>query len=222
MKMRAIVTLLIALSGLSTAAQVSVALQGGAIFSKPKATLNEQTSGMDFLADSRTGYSAGMMADIPFGEGGLRLMPELNYVSKGLKGKNVFSVQQTQIGIDLKSAIGYVELPVNLAYSIPLGDHYLVFGAGPYAAIGLHGKTKAQVTVNNNVQEEEEDITFGSAQDQLKRFDYGANAMVGFIMNNGLMLKANYSLGLSELSNDPASPYKNRYLGVSLAYFFLK
>ncbi len=52
--------------------------------------------------------------------------------------------------------------------------------------------------------------------------DFGANFMAGYIMNNGLMLKVNYSLGLANLSNVSDSDWKNRYFGVTLGYFFLR
>lgn len=222
MSMRSFFTFLAIAFFSSASAQVSLGIQGGAVFSKPDAKLVDETTSLQLTAEGRTGYSAGIIADIPFGESGFRLIPELQYVNKGLTSNAIFGLGQTQLGIDLKSQIGYIEMPLNFAYAFNVGDHFLMLGAGPYAGFGINGKSDYKVTIGTIVQNETQDIAFGSAVDEFKRVDFGANIMAAFILNNGMMLKASYSLGLADISNDPASPYKNRYFGVSLGYFFLR
>jgi hypothetical protein len=222
MKMRSFITLLAVVMCASASAQISLGVQGGAVFSKPNATLVDETTSLQLNAESRTGFSAGVIADIPFGESGFRLIPELQYVSKGLTSKSIFSLQQTQLGVDLKSTIAYMELPLNFAYAFNVGDHFLMLGAGPYAAFGINGRSDYKITIGTIAQEDKQDVVFGNASGEIKRFDFGANAMAAFILDNGLMIKANYSLGLANISNDAASPYKNSYFGVSLGYFFLR
>jgi hypothetical protein len=46
--------------------------------------------------------------------------------------------------------------------------------------------------------------------------------MAGFIHPSGLMLKANYSLGIPNLANEGNPELRNRYFGLSLVYFFVK
>jgi hypothetical protein len=208
-------------------AQVSVGVQAGAVFSKPNTTY-ELDAGLPITVEAFgvTRFSAGLVADVPLGEGGFRLMPEFNYVSKGGRGSTQIGISlptgPAQIGIDLTSTINYLELPFNVAYSAPVGDHFLTIGAGPYVAMGLNGKTVAKLSDDIGISDQEEEIVFGSVGNEIKRWDYGANLMAGFIHRSGLMLKANYSIGIPNLANDGNPELRNRYFGLSLVYFFLK
>jgi hypothetical protein len=211
----------------SASAQVSFGVQGGAVFSKPKSTYEvNSTLPITVEASGRTGFSAGLFADLPLGESGFRLMPELSYVSKGGRGNTQIGISlptgPAQIGIDLTSTINYLELPLNVAYSAPIGDNFLVIGAGPYVAVGLNGKTLAKFSDDVGISDQEEPIVFGSTGDEIRRWDYGANLMAGFIHPSGLMLKANYSLGIPNLANEGNPELRNRYFGLSLVYFLVK
>ena len=222
MKLKLIVPfVLLMISGVSFG-QISLGGQAGAVFSKPSTTTYTLIQGFDVELKNRIGFSAGLLADIPFGESGFRLMPELSFVNKGLiTDANVTFLGQ-QLQVNAKANISYIEIPLNAAYAFSLGNNKLLVGAGPYAGIGVGGKTVIRSTANGTTEEEEEKVKFGSEPDQTKRMDFGANFMAGFILNNGLMFKVNYSLGLTNLSNEPDTEYKNRYFGVSVAYFFLK
>ncbi len=199
--------------------QVSFGVQGGGIYSMPRVD-EEFLPGQVIKGDPKFGYMAGFVADIPFGEGGLRLMPELNYINKGYKLKTSFSFLGTDYAIDGTSSINYIELPLNLAYTLPVGDNFLVVGAGPYGAYGINGKVKATTTIDGQSGEGEEKVEFGSGEEQVNRFDYGLNFMAGYLVGNGLEVKLNYSFGLAELSNSSSARYKNSYLGLTLGYFF--
>ena len=212
---------------LTASSQVSIGVQGGAVFSRPKTAYEVNSTGIISVdASGKTGFSAGVFADLPLGEGGFRLMPELNYVSKGGRGSTQIGISlptgPAQIGIDLTSTINYLELPFNVAYSAPVGDHFLIIGAGPYVAAGLNGKTLAKFSDDVGISDQEEPIVFGSVGDEIRRWDYGANLMAGFIHRSGLMLKANYSLGIPNLANEGNPELRNRYFGLTLAYFILK
>jgi hypothetical protein len=216
---------LVFISG-AASAQISLGAQAGAVFAKSKTDQLGGLPGIDLSTKNRVGFTAGAIADIPFGESGLRLMPELNFVQKGVKanGNVNFDLlgQIVNADVDATVNLNYIELPVNLAYAVEAGPGRFIVGAGPYAAFGLNGKTNAKVSFQGQSQEEDEDIEFGSDDDQIKRVDFGANFMAGYIMNNGLLFKVNYSLGLANLSNVNDSDWKNRYFGVSVGYFFLR
>jgi hypothetical protein len=227
MRKNVVLSAILLIGFLSASAQISIGVQGGAVFSKPKSTYEvNSTLPITVEASSRTGFMAGLIVDLPLGESGFRLMPELNYVSKGGRGSTQIGISlptgPAQIGIDLTSTINYLELPVSLAYSAPVGDHFFVMGAGPYVAAGLNGKTLAKFSDDVGISDQEEPIVFGSVGDEIRRWDYGANLMAGFIHHSGLMLKANYSLGIPNLANEGNPELRNRYFGISLAYFFMK
>lgn len=196
-------------------AQVSLGVQGGAVLSN----VSGDQSSFDISSSpkSKLSWQAGLMADLPLGESGFRFIPELKFVNKGFKAEeNILGIGNVTGAINLS----YIELPVNFGYALDLGGAQLVLGAGPYAAFGIGGKAKYEVTVSGNSQSTEEDVKFGSNPDELKPFDFGANLMAGLLFGNGLMVKANYSLGLANASNVPNSTFKNNYLGLGLVYFF--
>ncbi len=199
--------------------QVSLGVQGGGVFSMPRVE-EEFLPGQIIKGDPKFGYQFGFITDIPFGEGGLRLMPELNYINKGFKLNTSFNLLGTDYAIDGTSSINYIELPLNLAYTVPVGDNFLVIGAGPYGAYGINGKVKATTTIDGQSSKGEDKVEFGSGEEQTKRFDYGLNFMAGYLVGNGLTVKLNYSFGLAELSNSTTARYKNSYLGLTLGYFF--
>jgi Outer membrane protein beta-barrel domain len=222
MKLKLIFPVALLLIASSSFAQISLGGQAGAVFSKPSTDLATGIPGLNFDIKSRTSFSAGLIADIPLGEGGFRFMPELYYVDKGFKANASIDLLGQQISAESKTNISYIDLPINFAYAIDLGNNRLMVGAGPYAGFGLSGKTIATTTANGVSQEEEEKVEFGNGEGQFDRVDIGANFMAAYILNSGLMLKVNYSLGFLNLSNETDTKYKNGYFGVSLGYFFLQ
>lgn len=216
MKTKLLFLSLLLIAGYTTSAQVSLGVQGGVVLSNASADQSDFT--FESKPKSRFSWQAGLMADVPFGEGGFRLLPELKFVSKGFKASEDVAGLGSVTG---NVGLSYIELPVNLGYALDLGGAQLVLGAGPYLGFGLSGKAKYDVTIAGaGSQSVEEDIEFGSGEEQLKAFDYGANLLAGILFENGFMVKANYSLGLANLSNVPQSSFKNNYLGFSLVYFF--
>lgn len=210
--------LIVATSAMS---QVSFGVQGGGVYNMARVE-QEISAGQTVKGDAKFGWQAGLIADIPFGEGGLRLMPELNYITKGYKINSTFNILGQNVNADGSATTNYIELPLNLAYTVPVGDNFLVIGAGPYGAYGINGKRKLTATVGGQTSSQEEKVVFGSGEEQDNRFDYGLNFMAGYLVGNGLMVKLNYSLGLAELYNTSARQYKNSYLGLSVGYFFKK
>lgn len=218
MKTKLLFLSLLLIAGYTTSAQVSLGVQGGVVLSNASGDQSEFT--LDSKPQSKLSWQAGLMADVPFGEGGFRLLPELKFVNKGFKASEDIAGLGSVSG---NVGLSYIELPVNLGYALDLGGAKLLVGAGPYLGFGIGGKAKYDVTiVGGGTQSVEEDVEFGSGEDQLKAFDYGANFMAGVLFGNGFMVKANYSLGLANLSNAPESSFKNNYLGFSLVYFLKK
>ncbi len=219
MKTRLFVTIVALVICSSAVAQINFGVQAGASLSKPS---SRQTTdfGTEIKPESRIGFMGGLIADVPFGDETLRLMPELNFIQKGVKYNFSTSLFGQNVSVEGKSNINYIELPVNLAYAFSLGDNKLFIGAGPYAAVGLSGSSKGKSSINGQASEEtDEKVEFGSDEGQSKRFDYGGNVMAGYFMNNGLMLKLNYSHGIANLSNVSDNKYRNQYFGLTLAYF---
>ena len=106
----------------------------------------------------------------------------------------------------------------------------LFFHAGPYAAIGIAGKSKAESKVLGVTGTSESDIKFSNddpftseqddaAYDKLKRFDFGLNIGGGFDLGK-LIIKANYGFGLTKINSTQSNNSvddKNKYRTVSIS-----
>jgi len=218
MKTRLCITILSLIVSSAAMSQITFGVQAGAVLSKPSTKISTDLA--TIKPDSRFGFSGGLIADIPFGDEPLRMVPELKFVQKGAKYNFATTILGQELKLEGNSNVNYIELPVNLAYAFKLGNNKLFVGGGPYAGYGLSGKNKGTGSVNGQPSEESsEDIEFGSEEGQMKRFDYGGNLMVGYFMQSGLMIKANYTRGFANLANGNDEKYNNSYFGLSLAYF---
>lgn len=123
----------------------------------------------------------------------------------------------------------YLEVPVNLIVRLPLVNNKtnIFVNAGPYIAMGITGKSKIDGQIAGAAFHSEESIQFTStdptqndqAYSKLKRFDYGLNFGAGFDLGK-VLLKANYSLGLSKINstqtNNSAND-NNKYRTISIS-----
>ncbi len=125
----------------------------------------------------------------------------------------------------------YVEVPLNLVVNIPAqGKTGLFVYGGPYAAIGVGGKSKLDSKFGPLTSTSEREIEFSdddpftsaqedAAYDKLKRFDFGLNFGAGIDLDK-IILKANYGLGLTKIgsteSNNTADD-KNKYRILSIS-----
>jgi len=125
----------------------------------------------------------------------------------------------------------YVEVPLNIVVNVPLASSTKLFvNAGPYAAIGVGGKSKLDTKIGVLTSSSERDIKFNNddpftsvqedaAYDKLKRFDYGLNFGAGLDLNK-VLLKANYGMGLAKIGsteNNNNADDKNKYRVFSIS-----
>lgn len=157
---------------------------------------------------AQTSFQFGGYADIPVGTS-FSIQPGLTLSGKGEK------YEESETGYSYKESVNimYLEIPVNAVYKI--GGIYL--GAGPYAAFALSGKYKVEETDEPKV---EDDIKFGSDEDQMKGTDFGVNFLAGYELTNGLNFGVNYGLGLSNLSNSNDGKAKNSVFSVTVGFSF--
>lgn len=125
----------------------------------------------------------------------------------------------------------YLEMPVNFVLKIPVDKSSGFFiNAGPYAAVGVAGKSRTDSKTplftgssSKNIKFSNDD-PFTSEQDdagydKLKRFDFGLNFGGGFEFQH-VILKANYGLGLTKINStqsDNNANDKNKYRTVSFS-----
>ena len=211
-------------------------LNPGGIYIKGGLSLSNisvNTNGTVNDAKTLTTFHAGIVGDIPLLPI-LSLQAGLSLNGKGAKSE-YYADNNNKNDNYIKAKFNplYLELPVNLVLKFPIGDNSRFFiGAGPYAAIGIGGKTKTDVKILGVSSSSDENITFNndnpttSQQEdasftRVRKFDYGVNALAG-IETGKLLLGVNYGLGLTKINSngDNNSNDKNKYRVFSVSVGF--
>jgi hypothetical protein len=195
-----------AIAGTQVNAQLSIQPEVGLNI----ANMSNSIDGDKLSTSSITGFKAGALLNIGIAKG-FYIEPGAFYSMKGASGEI--------LGFTSKTTINYLEVPLNLGYRYDIGNAGALFvSAGPYIGFGLSGKTKTEnVPILGTV---EDDIEFGDGADEMKSIDYGVNFSLGYISPIGIYLRAQYGLGLANLSNITNTSSKNRVFGISVGYAF--
>ncbi|MFC0517435.1 porin family protein [Mucilaginibacter angelicae] len=222
-----LLSLLLAGTSLSAIAQLpTFGIKGGVNFSTLSAsgTPNNVVAGTNLTSSSGsvTSFNLGVFADVKFGD--ISLQPAVNFTGKGgtFDGATGVLPDGSTSQVHSKYNLYYVQVPVNLVYHIPviIGEIYL--GAGPYGGIGIHGKTKlTAVNTKTGSFGTSQDTKFGNDAGDIKRTDFGANAIAGIKLKDGLLLNINYDYGISNILPDAdGNKFKTRVLGASVGFAF--
>jgi len=165
------------------------------------------------------GFHLGFTVDVPFNDF-LSFEPGLLLTTKGMKYEDEI------MGVDIKAKANlyYLDIPLTIKASHDLGGGLKMFGAvGPYVGLGLSGKVKATAEYQGEKETEEEDVEWGSDEDEddLKRLDMGLTFGAGVEINS-ILVGISYDLGLSNISayQDYGTTSKNRVLKFSVGYRF--
>ena len=110
----------------------------------------------------------------------------------------------------------YLDIPLLAKAYFDIGEAKIFGAFGPYIGYGLSGKSKYDYTGSGETHSEEEDIKWGSGdEDYFKRLDFGLSAGAGIEMNS-IVIGLSYNLGLANISSDTSNGMKgsNRVLAV--------
>jgi len=164
-------------------------------------------------------FSAGAFADIKLTRA-LYFQPGVFYSGKGLKQLPTPSYSTTRIR--------YINVPLNFVYKLAAGPGNFFIGAGPFVAVAVSATEKGYGSSNYDspaMSHYEVKVPIGNdnrledaSYNNLKRMEYGATALAGYHLKNGLLLSVNYDLGLTSIRY--SSSYKTRVLGISVGYTF--
>lgn len=223
--MKKVITVLAAImiSAMSFA-QFSIGVQGIANLS------NAKTNTEGVLNAVKSGIllpGVGVVAEISLGKN-LSVRPGVNYLQQGFKLKGEISGDleggASYAKFEGKNTLSYIQLPVNVVYSIPLGKNQVQVGAGAYTGYGITGKSKMTIILDDHEVEggtmEENPFKKGGEGAGLKRSDFGVNALAGIRFSNGFFANLGYQLGISDISGDDDGGYKNCGVQLSIGYFF--
>ena len=194
-------------------AQLKYGLKAGVNF----ANMGISSQGMSFSPKSQTSFHLTGFVDVAISEK-FSFQPGLSFQGKGYK----LDVDGEEGSATGKFNLGYLEVPLNAVLYLPAGDGNVFIGAGPYAALGLFGKQKYDVS---GLGSGDEDVKFGNSEDDdITSMDFGLNFMLGYRLNSGLLFNAGYGLGLA--NNIPKDlrendlKYKHKVFSISVGYSF--
>jgi len=173
-----------------------------------------EDGGVSVDTQSKIGFQAGISADFKL-VGGFGINTGIEYVQKGTKfGEEFIGLE----GAEASSTLNYLVVPARLAYTFEAGSLGIFIEAGPYFGYGLGGKMKASYMG----QTEEEDITFGSEEeDDLKNPEIGLSAGAG-IYAGPIRAAINYDPGFTNLSNFENETVKTGSIILSVAFLFIR
>lgn len=192
-------------------AQVSYGLKAGVNLGKLS---NVSDAAKDFQKNNTSFYVTGF-ADLPVASQ-FSIQPGISLQGKGEK----FKYDGNNYDGSSSTNIMSIEIPVNAVYYIPTGSSGSVFlGAGPYVGFNVSGKNKWDGTTPFASASGESDVKFGSADDEVKRIEAGANFMAGYKLSNGFLINAGYGLGLTNLNNT-GDTRSNRVLSFGVGFQF--
>ena len=214
---------------LATKAQVYV--QGGLNLANITKTKDGQTEKNNLLPSFNAGILGRLeLVDMFSLESGVLL------TGKGSKAETYFNNSNDYIKTKFNPL--YIEVPLNAVVKIPFdskganGSNFF-FHAGPYAAVGIAGKSRQDSKFGPLTSSSTSNIKFSNddpltsqqedaVYDKLKRFDFGLN-FGGGVQLGKVILKANYGVGLTKInstqSNNNADD-KNKYRTLSFSVGF--
>ncbi len=172
---------------------------------------------------AKSGYKVGVNANFSLSSS-VSFNPELNYVSKGIKYESTFGGSS----VTESNTINFLEIPLNVTYHFNNANKGLFAGAGPVVSLGLSGKSVQSFGGVESTQtikfdgKKDADLPSTDMDAHLKSLEIGANAYVGYALENGLNFRLNYNLGFSNLNPNPNSSIKTNYLGLTVGFSFLK
>jgi hypothetical protein len=156
---------------------------------------------------SKIGAIAGGVADIQFTDK-FSVQPNLLFVYK--PGTMLFLGEGDVTTMS-------VDVPIDLLYH----SNGFFIGAGPNFSYGLSSKYKPFDNTQDDVDLYKAE---GSNNAPFKRFEFGANAVMGFQFPSGLTITTNYTRGFNNIADKDAigenTTFNTKQFGVSIGYLF--
>jgi outer membrane protein W len=168
------------------------------------------------------GFHAGLTADFPITEM-FSFETGLLISTKGYRISQEDTILGETYEIEGKLNPLYLDIPLTGKVAFDIGGPKIYGAFGPYVGVGLAGKAKNEVTINGETEKDDEDIEWGSDEEEdfLKRLDFGLTVGAG-VEINALQIGISYGLGLANISvsSDNGAKINNRVIGISVAYRF--
>jgi hypothetical protein len=198
-----------------------IGIRAGAVMTNMLVQDDDDTYSDDFKL--KPGFTAGVVGEIPFSDM-FFFEPGLMLTTRGYKVDEEETFLGETIKVEASMNPLYIDIPLNFKVAGEVGDDVKLYGiAGPYIGLGVGGKYKAKMEMLGETEEMDEDISWGSdeEEDDLKMLDYGVT-IGGGVEFGPLQAGLFYSLGLANISpyTDGGAKMANRTMGLTVTWFF--
>lgn len=213
-------------------AQTSIGIIAGGNLNRQYS--KEDTGNPNFYEESQStsSWRAGVVTEHHLA-GKFFLQPQLLLNNKGQK--NTFVDRTSTLRQENRKRLLYLELQANVLFKQKIGKDAIFIGAGPYFGRGIDGivATKGSnseptpvrfdnyyvVKYRNDIPDQGPNATPGNVI-YTKPIDAGISFQLGYACKNGLFFNGVYSLGLTNTAYSKDYPTRNRYIGLSIGYYF--
>lgn len=210
-----------------TGADARIGIKAGINLANINNSRNDDNQ-LNTKSKNNVGYNFTVFGDFGVGNN-FFIQPGISLQNKGYKAEEVFNINGKNISGTSTVNIMAIEVPINAIVRIPTGNAgALQVNAGPYIGFNVSGKEKYELAQGDGAQSVKEETTlkFGSKKESnYSSTDFGANFGLAYRTKAGVLVGANYGLGLSNLipkdkqtTNDHKA--SNRVLGFTIGYSF--
>ncbi|MEN8116054.1 MAG: porin family protein [Bacteroidota bacterium] len=202
-----------------------ITFTGGLNVSDMEVKYGEVTTDIEKSYKMKPGFHVGMLVDLIIYKKintFISVEPGLLFDMKGVDQDAIENESDfTQIN---KFNLYYLDIPILVKYQHRFRNlNKLYFGVGPYIGAGLLGKKEyTYAIINGENQTKFVDVKWGfdSKEDDMKRFDYGVSAKVGFLFDGGLNCSVSYDYGIPNVAAaSHIKTYKHRLIRLSAGYY---
>lgn len=226
---------ILALSGVCSVALAQPSFKIGPEAGITYNNMSQRIDGINRGTDFQLGYRAGAAVDLQLSN---HFFLQSGLFVSGLNGSESFYESRSFTGAGTpisfsdrrQYSVTYLQVPVYamLKTGKEYDDPHFFFGVGPYFAAGIGGNFKQTYSTSLNGVERPENydyaLLFGNDRDkdQLRAFDLGAGATLGYEAPFGLYFRAQYSIGLLNVapSGNADNEFRQQAFGLSVGYLF--
>lgn len=218
--MRNLITnVLILISLLSFVRAQSFRLQSGLSLSKVRFNIIDQEMGGKVEINKYVyhipGFYCGIASEFKL-KSDFSMETGLNLISKGFKHE--YDLKEFGFYSLVKTRLYYLEAPIMLNYRYKVGDVNLIPSIGMGINLGIKGNSKSEVDDFGVKESNSSEISFGSKDEDIRRYDLTFNSGLG-IEYNRVQVKFQYQLGLfNMINNSDEGKLSNRSMTIGLSY----
>ncbi len=203
---------------INATAQIRLGVQGGASVNSPTVSgLASQVKAKNWT------FTPGIVFDFKLGNT-VGFRPAVNLQNSNYDLQNVVAPSGTP-AFPALNTVNYVnkniQIPLDLLIPIKAGKGKLLIAVGPVVTLGLSG----EYTITNNGTGTglvgNYGITYGNANTEIKKVDWGSNFGLGYRLGKSLDLMAKYKYGFTNQSNQTSSSVKQNIVSLTASYFLI-